>query len=580
MEGGLAEPEEFEPEQGSLALLLPGDEYDVEDWERAAAGVLRKARRMADDDPDSAVWEKLSRVTLDGIVVSPIGTPTLLDGVGALGRPTRSGPWDVRVEVVANDVAVANAEALVDLDGGASSLWLRLGAGTDLPALLDGVLLDLAAVVLDAPGEPLSAARGLLAHLGDTTPADGTNLGVPATGGDEMLVEAAELARAAGVLGIVVDATTVHDRGGSEAQELGWSMATGARVLRVLEEAGIPLEEAARLVEFRYAATDEQFPTIAKLRAARRLWTRVLSLSGVSTGSTDELVQRQHVVTSRPMMSKYDPWVNMLRSTVAALAAGVGGADALTVVPFDSPLGRPDGFGRRIARNTSAVLVAESHVARVADPAGGSFAVERLTHDLCLAAWEVLGALESGESLDDPIASTVARRDDEVATRRRPITGLSEFPHPGETLPTRVSTGSIADEIGVCRYGAPFEALRDDPVPRPVFLATMGTVAAHTASAGFASNLLAAGGVAVVPAGPTEDVADLLAAYDGEQVVCLAGADAAYAAWGPDVIAALRAAGTRRVIVAGARGDLDVDDSCAVGVNALTFLRRTREALR
>ena len=195
------------------------------------------------------------------------------------------------------------------------------------------------------------------------------------------------------MLGFVVDATRVHDRGASDAQELAWSLATGAAYLRTLVDGGVDLDDAARLLEFRYAATDEQFPTIAKLRAARRLWARVLELSEAT-----ERVQRQHVVTSRPMMSKYDPWVNMLRTTVAAFAAGVGGADAVTVLPFDSTLGVPDAFGRRIARNTSSLLISESHVARVADPAGGAYAVEKLTDDLARAAWELFGRLEDGAS--------------------------------------------------------------------------------------------------------------------------------------------------------------------------------------
>ncbi|MGI8645862.1 MAG: methylmalonyl-CoA mutase family protein [Nocardioides sp.] len=577
MTSGPDEPEEFELEQGSLALLLPGDDHGRGEWERAAAGVLRKARRMTSDEPDDAVWHRLAHTTLDDIVVTPLGTPTPLDDVGSIGRPAGSGGWDVRVEVAGAHTDPLNAEVLADLEGGASSLWLRTDADTDLGPLLNGVLLDLAAVVLDAPDDPVGAAEAFLTLLGDATPAPGTNLGVAGIASDDVLVAVAEQARSAGVLGVVVDARAVHDRGASDAQELGWSMATGARVLRVLNGAGIPLEEAAALVEFRYGATDEQLPTIAKLRAARRLWTRLLALSEV-----DPIPQRQHVVTSRPMMSAYDPWVNMLRTTVAAFAAGVGGADAITVVPFDSPLGRPDAFGRRIARNTSAVLVAESHVGTVADPAGGSFAVEKLTHDLCLAAWEVLGALERGESLDGRIAATVARRDDEIATRRRPITGLTHFPHLGEALPVREPDPSAPD---VRRYGAGFEALRDTPVSRPVFLATLGPVAAHTTRAGFAANLLAAGGIPVEAAGPTDGMGDLLAVYGGQPVVCLAGNDASYDAWGADAIAALRAAGARHVIVAGRIStssitENTVDDSCAVGVDALAFLHRTREALR
>jgi methylmalonyl-CoA mutase len=363
----------------------------------------------------------------------------------------------------------------------------------------------------------------------------------------------------------------VHDRGASDVQELAWSLATGAAYLRRLTGDGVDLDEAAGLVEFRYAVTDEQFPTIAKLRAARRLWARVLELSEAT-----ERRQRQHAVTSRPMMSAYDPWVNMLRTTVAAFGAGVGGADAVTVLPFDSPLGVPDAFGRRIARNTSSLLISESHVARVSDPAGGAYAVEKLTDDLAVAAWDLFGRLEDGESLDPLVAATVEQRDRDVARRKRPLTGLSEFPHLGETLPEREPDPAAA---GVPRYGAGFEALRDSPVDTPVFLATMGSVASHTARAGFATNLFAAGGVPVAVAGATEGVDDVLAAYDGQPVVCLAGADTTYAEWGAALVAALREAGARHVILAGKPGDLDVDDSCAVGVDALDFLRRTREKL-
>jgi methylmalonyl-CoA mutase len=568
--GGLDEPEELEPEQGTLALEAEGDRHTVADWEAAAAAVLRKARRLTDDDPDSLVWDKLSRTTLDGIPVRPLGTPGDLEGLHTTGRPVRTGDWDVRSHLRGDDAKALNETALVDLDGGVTSLWLQAGSGADLPTLLQGVLLDLAPVVLDAPaGAQGDVARAFLDVLGDTTPPAGTNLG----GSGDDLVDVALLAREHGVLGVVVDATAVHDRGASDAQELGFSMALAAAYLRRLTGAGFDLDEAVGLIEFRYAATDEQFPTIAKLRAARRLWARVVELSGGDAA----VAQRQHVVTSKPMMSRYDPYVNMLRTTVAAFAAGVGGADAVTVLPFDAPLGRPDVLGRRVARNTSALLMWESHVAKVADPAGGSYAVEKLTDDLALAGWEELGRIEEDglDALDERVAETAARRATEVARRKRPITGLTEFPNLAETLPEREPDGFFD---GVRSYGAAFEALRDAPVTTPVFLATLGTVAAHTARATFAANLLAAGGVATEVAGATAGVDDLLAAYRGQPVVCLAGSDTAYAEWGSAAAGALREAGATHVVIAGRPTDY-ADDSAAMGVDALDFLTRTREKL-
>jgi methylmalonyl-CoA mutase len=274
------------------------------------------------------------------------------------------------------------------------------------------------------------------------------------------------------------------------------------------------------------------------------------------------------------MMSRYDPWVNLLRTTVAAFAAGVGGADAVTVLPFDSLYGRSDPFARRIARNTSALLVQEAHVARVADPSGGAYAVEKLTDDLVLRGWDELQRIEEsggardalqGGSFVDRVSRTREQRRRDVAHRRRPVTGLTEFPNLAETLPERPRQTSHFDHVR--RWGEDFEAMRDEPAATKVFLATLGSVAAHTARATFATNLLAAGGIAVDST-----------AYDGHRVVCLAGTDAAYDEAGAETAAELRRAGARRVIVAG-RAREWADDFCAVGVDAVAFLTRTREAL-
>ena len=568
VEGGLAEPEELEPAQGSLELAAPEDRRDRAqgraEWEAAAAAVLRKARRLTDDDADDLVWARLTRKTLDGIGITPLGTPELLDGIVTVGRPTRPGEWDIRSHLAVSDAKADNETLLTDLEGGVTSLWLEVDEDVDWSVLLDQVLLDLAPVVLQTTE---AGARAFLKYAEGRELNRRTNLGLDARLATRDL---ADQAWQMGVRVFVVDATEVHDRGASDVQELAHSLAVGAGYLRSLTDAGFDLDEAAKIVEFRYAATDEQFTTIAKLRAARRLWGRVLELSGTSVRE-----QHQHAVTSRPMMSKYDPWVNMLRTTVAAFAAGVGGADAVTVLPFDSPLGTPDAFGRRIARNTSHLLIDESHVATVADPAGGAYAVEKLTDDLAVAAWELFGRLEDGLDLDSEIAGAVDHRDREIATRQRPLTGLTEFPNLAETLPERAPASESRE---VRRYGAAFEALRDDPSAAHVFLATMGTVAAHTTRATFAANLLAAGGVAVDVAGATETADDLVAAYDGQRVVCLAGSDGAYDGWADEAAGALRDAGAQWVVIAGRKRD-SVDDSAASGVDALAFLTRTREQL-
>ncbi|CUR60904.1 putative methylmalonyl-CoA mutase small subunit [metagenome] len=597
LEGGLDEPEDLQPAEGSLRLVGDGDTYDASAWEAATAAVLRKARRLGEDAPDSDVWAALTRTTLDGIEVAPIGQPSDLEGLATSGRPSRAGAWDVRTQVEVIDDKAANEAVLQDLENGGTSLLLHLSPDLehDWATLLDGVLLDLAPVVLDRPtteqveafADHLEGVDGAL-HPHTNLSFDLQTLEMLSSPVRDDGAQArdlfAPLARRGfqlGVRALLVDGTALHDQGASDAQELGWAIATGVSYLRLLADEGFDVESAARLVEFRLAATDEQFPTIAKVRAARRLWARVLEASGAS----GEMAL--HAVTSRPMTSRRDPWVNMLRGTVAAFAAGVGGADAVTVVPFDDPLGVPDALGRRVARNTSSLLIEESHVAAVTDPAGGAYAVEKLTDDLAAAAWVELGRIESAggalaadarTGVKERVRAVRAERDAQVADRSRPLTGVSEFPNLAEVLPER----EHRPHRYVHHYGAAFEDMRAQPAAHPVLLATMGPISAHTARATFATNLLAAGGVAVESAGATTDVASVLAAYSGQRVACLAGTDAAYAEWGADLVAALRAAGASYVVLAGKPGErtlTDVDDSCAVGVDALGFLGRIREEL-
>lgn len=581
--------------EGTTIPLDSGPEHSAADWEQMAAVVLRKAGRLGEADADSLVWEKLTRKTLDGIAITPLGTPALVTDLQTAGRPDRAGEWDVRGYFADPAASGTKADIELDLNNGVTSVWLEVGPGgvaaTDLAAALDGVLLEVAPVILEAD-DPVAAAMAFGDIASGFTLAEGTNLGADPLGQlvrgelpgdiDGVIDAVAGKATELGCLALVVDGTAVHDLGASDVQELGWSLAVGAAYLRSLVVAGYSVTEAAALIEFRYATTDEQFPSIAKLRAARRLWARVLELSGVEDVSRR---QRQHAVTSRPMMSKYDPWVNMLRTCVASFSAGVGGADSVTVLPFDFHLGLADVFSRRIARNTSALLIHESHLAKVTDPAGGAFAIEKLTDDLAAAGWAEFGAIEAAGgaaaavadgSVHARIAAVVAERDRQIALRKRPLTGLSEFPNLDETLPER--RPYAAGHRSVTPWGHAFEALRDNPVDEPVFLATLGTVAQHTARSTFASNLFAAGGVRVEVAGPTDGVESLIAANDGQPIVCLVGSDKAYAEWGAEAAAALRANGAEWIIIAGKPADY-ADDNCAMGVDALDFLNRTREKL-
>src|SRR4051794_9876479 len=600
----------------ALELAAEFDAATREQWRELVAGVLRKAGR--EDLPDP-VEDALAATVATGVTVEPLYTaedagdlPTTVGvpgiapfvrGSRAGGDPAAPGGWDIRQRHAHPDVATTKEAIAADLENGVTSLWLVLGEGAvpvdALGDVLSDVLLDLAPVTVDGG---LPAAEAFLSLVeGRTDLAEGSSLGLDplgrhaATGERQDLSGLAEVARRAaahaGLRTVVVDATVFADAGASAVEELGCSLAAGVAYLRALTGDGLSVDEAFGQLEFRYSAGADQFTTIAALRAARRLWDRVGEVSGASA---EVRGQRQHALSSSVMTTKRDPWVNMLRTTVACFAAGVGGADVVTVQPFDAALGLPDAFSRRIARNTQNLLVEEGHLARVLDPAGGSWYVESLTEALAEAAWSWFTEIERAGGLAAALGSGLVRdriaaawdaRAERLAHRTDALTGVSEFPNLTERLPERQPAADLHPTGGLPRVRAAqaFEELRDraDAARRTgseprVYLATIGPIARHTARAGFAGNLFQAGGVAT----PSGDGASGLADA-GTTVACICGTDKDYAESAAALAAELRAAGATAVWLAG-RPSLaveGVDGYVYAGCDALDVLQRVHEQL-
>ncbi len=187
------------------------------------------------------------------------------------------------------------------------------------------------------------------------------------------------------------DGRAVHEAGGSEAQELAFALAAGVAYLRLLETSGFTLDEARRRISFMLAADADEFLTIAKFRALRKLWARVEQASGLTPQPAFVSAE-----TAWRMMTARDPYVNMLRTTIAVTAAGVGGADSVTALPFTLALGLPDRFARRVARNMQLILLEESNLYRVADPAAGSGGIEALTTEMAQSGLETVPGDRSG----------------------------------------------------------------------------------------------------------------------------------------------------------------------------------------
>ncbi|MBU8812238.1 methylmalonyl-CoA mutase small subunit [Mycolicibacterium goodii] len=607
--------------QGSSAI-----EEDRNKWRTAVAGVLAKSSRRDPAELGPEPERQLDSQTYEGFAVRPLYTR-----LDAVDEPALPGQWpfvrggdalrDVKSgwKVVEGfpafgadgDVKVDNGAVLLALTEGASALAIKIGDGgvapADLRQLFDGVFLDLVPVIFENTGADLvataDAVSALVAGLDaeqrsrlsidfGADPLTAPLSGRVAAADADLLAVAEKFGQHTGhVRTVTVDGPAFHNKGANATWELAASVAAAVEYLRILVDGGLAVPDALRQISFRYAADDDQFITIGKLRAARQLWARVAEVVGDAAAGAATV----HAVTSLPMMTQRDPWVNMLRTTLAAFSAGVGGADTVQVLPFDVAI--PNGFpgtsatfSRRIARNTQLLLLEESHIGQVLDPAGGSWFVEDLTAQLAERAWahfqdiEARGGFAAArDHIAEQIAEVAARRADDIAHRRTAITGVNEFPNLAEQ-PLPQADSALAS---IERYAAGFEALRDrsdaflaaNGVRPRVLLLPLGPLAEHNIRATFASNLLASGGIEAINPG-TVDASGIAAAVSdagSPTVAVLCGTDARYGTDASAAVAAARAAGVRNVLLAGpekavAEADSKPDGYLTAKINAVEVL--------
>jgi methylmalonyl-CoA mutase len=593
---------------------------------------------------------KLVAKTYDGLTIQPLYAGTA-PGQAPVGRMPGAG-WQILQRIDHPDPAAANAEARHDRDNGSTGLSLvfagSIGAyGYGVAAseaaiarALEGIAIDTAgmALELDTGAWAQDAGRNIasLVNRGGV-PAGAANirfgfdpLGTMATigaapmGWSETATRfgrlVADLA-GAGFKGpfAVADGRTIHNAGGSEMQELGYVLAVATGYLRALEGCGIALDDARAMIFFRLTADADQFLTIAKFRALRRLWGRVVDACGLAAAPVFVGAE-----TAWRMMTKRDPYVNMLRATIAVFSAGLGGADAITVLPFTLALGLPDRFARRIARNTQLVLLAESNLAKVTDATAGAGVIEDLTDQLCRSAWALFqeiertggaaAALEQG-LIQKKVAMVRGERQAALARRTDMLTGTSDFAdldEPAvavlEVAPLEPPSATVTfDPLPRIRMAEPFEQLRDasdrmlaETGSRPkIFLANLGVPADFSPRADFARNFFAAGGIAAVtndgfaqsslPAAQAKtDLAALVAAFKGAgaELVCLCASDEVYAREAVAAANALTEAGAPPLYYAGrpAREQelaaAGIETFIHAGCNAVAVLQAAQEQIR
>jgi methylmalonyl-CoA mutase len=406
---------------------------------------------------------------------------------------------------------------------------------------------------------------------------------------------------------MTADGVVAHVAGASEAQELAFMLSALVAYLRAAEKGGVPPSRALPKINVALAADIDEFSTIAKLRAARRLIWRVADASGAGEAASAVKI---NCPTSYRIMAKRDPWTNILRTTIACAGAALGGADAIVVLPFTFALGKPDAFARRVARNIQIVCQEESHLGRVNDPAGGSWYVENLTDEIGKKAWEIFqdieargGLLECLQSgfIQEAVAKTAEARAKSVATIRQELTGVNAFPllgddgvHADPWPAPAAPSGEAAIEVARMkphRLGEAFEALRDAADAHGgfnVFLASMGEIAEHNIRTTWAKNYLAAGGIAALISDgyKTPEAATEAFVKSGATAACICSSDAVNAALAEPTAKALKAAGAKLVLMAGRPGESEaalkaagIDQFLFAGADAVTTLKGLQDKL-
>ncbi len=618
-------------ETDALPLAAEFPPATRDEWRKLSDGVLK-----------GAPFEKLVGKTYDGLRIEPIYERAR--NATAIPARAASSPWQIMQRVDHPEAAIANAQALHDLENGANGLTLVFAGansarGYGLPPTKEALARALDGIYLDAGigieleiglqsrdmgqhfAELLAARKMAPANVNvrfgfDPIGGNAVRGGSPGSWEATAKVFGDKIAKLSklGFRGpfAPADGRIIHDAGGSEAQELAFVLACGVAYLRALEAAGIALDDARRMICARLAADADQFLTMAKFRALRLLWARIEQSCGLTPQPLFIAAD-----TAWRMLTQRDPDVNMLRATIAAFSAGLGGANSINVLPHTLALGLPDAFARRIARNTQLVLLEESNLDKVSDPAAGSGGIETLTKQLCEAAWSQFQEIEKAGGaftalekniIQAKVAAVRAARDVNIAKRKDVLTGASEFPNLHEKIPDVLEVKPVVlppgetstitfDALSAIRLAAPFEALRDtsDEIltksgARPkVFLASLGTPADFTARATFAKSFFETGGIEAVDTQGFSDPAALAAAFKGSgaALVCLCSSDKVYAGHSVAAAQALHAAGAKHIYQAGRPGELEaalrragVGEFVFAGGDALVTLKAAYQFMR
>ena len=443
----------------------------TEKWEE----VINKDLKGADYEK-KLVWK-----TIEGFNVRPYYRAENLEGLEYLdanpgekpytrGKHVADNVWEVRQDIHVQDLAEANRIALDAVQRGATSLGLcakQVTSVADLEKLLKGIYINAVSINFLCSSDYLQLLKLYVEYakkagfdpkeLCGSTDFDMFRFAL--THGKFHRGEEGDLQMAKELVEyahdelpkfrvLTVNGQLLHNSGSNIVQELGFSLAAANELVSRLTDMGCKAHRVASRIQLSVGVGSTYFMEIAKIRAARMLWSKIVEQYKPECDCAYKLFI--NATTSRWNQSVYDPYVNMLRSTTEAMSSAVAGADSISVLPFDNAYKEADDFGYRIARNQQLLLKEESYLDKIVDPAAGSYYIENLTAEIAKGAWEhflkveeaggMCKALRAG-LVQDEVEATARKRDLDIATRKTTILGTNQYPNLLEKMSDKVAAG-------------------------------------------------------------------------------------------------------------------------------------------
>ena len=594
------------------ALFHDFPAVSTKEWEKQISKDLKGA-----DYGKRLIWK-----TLDGVAVRPYYRSEDLITLPATGEPgsfpfvrgtkTENNSWLIRQDITFVDSKETAERINYLVSRGVQSVGLSITKSLDKKQVTDffeaiqidevelnfqgidpGFILEALKEYCEKAGVSIENVRGSLGYDPIGAFSLSGKLGNEETDFDQ-LVEWIRASKDFPNLRIFeVNAKHFHNAGSTAVQELGFAMAVANEYLDQLTDRGLNIHEIASKLTFNFAVGSNYFFELAKFRAARGLWSRILESYDAEVAKTSN--SYFHAETSIWNKTVYDPHVNLLRTTTEAMSSILGGVDSLTVLPFDSSYRQSDEISQRLARNQQLLLREEAYLDKVLDPAAGSYYIENLTHSLIVESWKVFQEIESkGGFVDaflagfiqDAISDIAQKRDMKIALKKEILLGTNQYPNAEESRATQVDvtiahalavdpTGAEAQPLNLYRGAEEFEKLRfetEQSGKQPVvFLLTIGNLNMRKARATFAANFFACAGYTVIDNPGFNSVDEgLKAARNAEaDIIVLCSSDEEYLSLATEVIKARQEA---EIVIAGYPKSI-MDDLQNVGIKYFVHMR-------